>query len=515
MNSRISKSKSKSKSRERKGKCFLCERETNQVCTSCNKVFYCSQEHYIYHRQQSYCFPFRIVWRSGKGKCMVASRDIKALELILFDTAIVVGPRNKSDAVCLECGKYTDGSFCCPVCTFPLCGETCQFGKTHSLECDILKTLKNIEDRDSLYQWITPFRLLLKMSTNQRIYRQVQFLMDHNSTTVQEDEALLKENRALLETFLKSDQLKSFSLEDFVWVKGILHTNSIMFGEQQSRALFPHFSLMNHSCIANAKHTIYIENRKMAVQAQTDIKEGEEIVINYVTFIQGTHLRRQKLKKVWKFDCCCSRCQDPTELNSHLSSLRCAKCEENFLTPEDPLNPDCDWVCRVHKSRISSKNCLNLIQEIKDYLYGSEKTNTIPELEKDLERFSELLHPNHYLLMLLKRKIISLYSTLPLKEVQRKDFLRIEELCNESISVLGLVDPGFPLWKSETLKDLGTAQMNLARTDFENGLILRPEFLERVKASMRTIEQASNCKSCIKIERKLDTGAPLTEEKNS
>ena len=29
---------------------------------------------------------------------------------------------------------------------------------------------------------------------------------------------------------------------------------------------------------------------------------------------------------------------------------------------------------------------------------------------------------------------------------------------------LGLVDPGYPVWKAETLKDLGTCEMNLARS---------------------------------------------------
>ena len=80
--------------------------------------------------------------------------------------------------------------------------------------------------------------------------------------------------------------------------------------------------------------------------------------------------------------------------------------------------------------------------------------------------------------------------------------------------MLGRVDPGYPLWKAETLKvlawivncqlllvskivaslssptysqysnnsnqDLSTALMNLARTDFESGTISRPEFLAQV-----------------------------------
>ena len=80
---------------------------------------------------------------------------------------------------------------------------------------------------------------------------------------------------------------------------GVLKTNSIMFGDENGRALFPMFSLLNHSCTANAKHTIYIKNKRIAVQAQTHIKAGEEILINYTAFIIGTSFRRKKLFSNW------------------------------------------------------------------------------------------------------------------------------------------------------------------------------------------------------------------------
>ena len=54
--------------------------------------------------------------------------------------------------------------------------------------------------------------------------------------------------------------------------------------------------------------------------------------------------------------------------------------------------------------------------------------------------------------------------------------------------------------------------MNLARTDFEAGEISRPEFLSQVKISMKMVEEASNCKSCIKVERKMEDGETLSEE---
>ena len=126
--------------------------------------------------------------------------------------------------------------------------------------------------------------------------------------------------------------------------------------------------------------------------------------------------------------------------------------------------------------------------------------------------FSEYLHPSHHLMMIVKRNIISLYSQRGLTTLNKDDFERIKDLCEDSIEVLGKVDPGYPIWKAETLKDLSTSSMNLARTRFELGEISRPEFLILVKKSMKMVEEASNCKTCVKIERKLDNGETLKEE---
>ena len=73
--------------------------------------------------------------------------------------------------------------------------------------------------------------------------------------------------------------------------------------------------------------------------------------------------------------------------------------------------------------------------------------------------FSSFLAPSHHLMMLVKRQIVSLYSQRQLNSLSKQDFLRIKELCEDSISVLGKVDPGYPIWKAETLKESMGAQV--------------------------------------------------------
>ena len=56
------------------------------------------------------------------------------------------------------------------------------------------------------------------------------------------------------------------------------------------------------------------KDHSIKVRAQTSIKKGDEIAIQYLSFMFG-HLRRKKtIQSYWFFTCACPRCQDPTEL---------------------------------------------------------------------------------------------------------------------------------------------------------------------------------------------------------
>jgi len=516
-----SQSKSQSKSRERKGECFLCCKPSPSKCPGCS-VHYCSPDHLLAHRQHGYCFPYRVKWKAGKGRSLVATRDIAPLELIMFDAAIVTGPQASSSPcppVCPECCSSMQSSTTCGMCGMPVCSESCQVGASHYLECQVFRTLTPRlsgtdfkEGGNYIYQSIAPLRLLMKRNTNPKWFRRTQFLMDHRELR-EVDPGYCQQQARVCHFLLKTCRL-NFTEDDVQWAIGLLKTNTIMFGETGARALFPMFSLMNHSCSSNAKHTLYTQKKRIAVQAQCAIKEGEEITINYVPFIQGTVLRRRKLQKHWFFLCECPRCTSPTELGSNLSTLRCPKCDDGFLTQSHPKDSKSAWTCQVHTYSIPSERVIEMCEELKRdmFLMGNGGT-TVSEMETFLSSsLLPYLHPHHTLCMLTKRNIVSLYSQESLKSLTREDFIRIKELCEESLEVLGKVDAGFPLWRAETLKDLSTARMNLARTDFEAGLISRPDFLAQVKQSMKLVEEASNCKSCIKVERTLEDGETLKEE---
>ena len=143
------------------------------------------------------------------------------------------------------------------MCGMPLCGEACQVGSSHYLECQILRTIKNtisvkdFQDKESpIYQCITPLRLLMRKNTHPKWFQRLIFLMDHKEEREQETSMWNDHQKNVVDFLLKTCNL-NFSREDVMWAIGVLKTNSILFGEEKARALFPMFSLINHSCSAN------------------------------------------------------------------------------------------------------------------------------------------------------------------------------------------------------------------------------------------------------------------------
>ena len=118
------------------------------------------------HRIEGKCLSYRVKEVEGKGKCVIAARDIEQGEIVLIDTPILVSPSTKSKAQCLQCSKLVDGSFRCTGCNFPMCGDRCAAGETHNLECEVFKRVDfeaDIEDLkivDDHYAAILPLRCI-------------------------------------------------------------------------------------------------------------------------------------------------------------------------------------------------------------------------------------------------------------------------------------------------------------------------------------------------------------------
>merc|ERR1712141_205119 len=82
--------------------------------------------------------PYKIIQTPNAGRTLVATRDIKAQEIILTDEAPIVAPILYSGQVnfkisffCIVCFKLCRGSLKCPRCKLPICDKNCAKLKTH------------------------------------------------------------------------------------------------------------------------------------------------------------------------------------------------------------------------------------------------------------------------------------------------------------------------------------------------------------------------------------------------
>lgn len=76
---------------------------------------------------------------------------------------------------------------------------------------------------------------------------------------------------------------------------------------------------------------------RLVVRAAVNVKEGENLYTTYTFTTSGTRARQEFLKKGKNFTCKCPRCLDPTELNTHFSSLMCQKCSGGVIISSNPL----------------------------------------------------------------------------------------------------------------------------------------------------------------------------------
>ena len=253
-----------------------------------------------------------------------------------------------------------------------------------------------------------------------------------------------------------------FTEQDVLHAIGLLQTNTVSIGvpgHSQGLGLFPTFSLLSHSCTANARYQV-LPDRGMVLRAQVDILKGEEVTIHYMTPMLGTAVRRSKIRKNWFFDCTCPRCRDPTEMGTFASALLCPDCakagKEGVLLPADPLDPACPSTCSVSgcKSREEAARVSAMVAKFEVDL--ETEGECVEALETFLVTLGQTLHPQHYLTMTGKRRLL---ASLHLAMSQggggppsRLLLQQIVDLADESLRVFGVLDPGPTVLKGRMLQ---------------------------------------------------------------
>lgn len=474
--------------------CFLCRAPATSVCSFCNLVGFCGEKHEKLHRPEGFCGAFRVEQKEGVGRYIVATRNLEALELVMYDSAAAMGPRMGSAPVCLQCLKAVDGKYRCGGCGWPMCDNKCQNGFAHKIECDVLKTSKEkIEFNDMKsphdhYRSIAPLRLLQIKDKFPDVWERLSYLMDHNKERIQ-DKELWDTYQTFVNKFLHNCDTE-YSDADIDRAVGLLWTNAFACAKGGGQAIFPTFSLISHSCQSNCVHTVF-PNKTLALQSKVPIKAGEELTINYISAMQGNLKRRMKLRDKWFFECGCPRCCSATDLDSHSSSLLCRAGCGGVVVSTKPLDPAAAWACGNCKLQISPQEVIDIENKIAHKMTELNNTDLV-EFEMFLESISNTLHKHHFLVILLKRHLVGLYSSV-LKELEVEDLERVKEYATDIDTVYKIVDPGYQKDRGTVLRALCETEKVLAKKYLNSKKESEEQFSARVKECCNLYQESQKC----------------------
>lgn len=474
--------------------CFLCREPATSTCSNCNLVGFCGEKHEKLHRPEGFCGAFRVEQKEGVGRYIVATRNLEPLELVMYDNAAAMGPRMGSAPVCLQCLKGVDGKFRCGGCGWPMCDKKCQDGFAHKIECDILaKSTQKVEFKDMKtthdhYRSIAPLRLLQIKEKCPEVWERLSYLMDHNIERKQDTE-LWETYNTYVNKFLVNCDIKN-SEEEIDRAVGLLWTNAFACAKGGGQAIFPTFSLISHSCQSNCVHTVF-PNKTLALQSKVAIKAGEELTINYISPMQGSLKRRMKLRDKWFFECSCARCSSPTDLDSHTSSLLCTAGCGGVVVSTAPQDPSAAWACDKCKLQISPAEVLEIENKIAQKMQELNNTNLM-EFEMFLESISNVLHKYNFLVILLKRHLVGLYSTV-LKELDIDDLERVKQYAMDIDTVYQIIDPGYQKDRGTVLRALCETEKVLAKKYLNDKIETEEQFSARVKECCNLYQESQKC----------------------
>ena len=352
--------------------CFWCRRpcDCRNACDKCG-LHYCSPKHFALHRkeggEEEECFPFRIGHSEASGRYMEATRPIKAHEVILLDSPLVVGPsRHPGDIVCVACfvpQTACDKLLRCSQCRFPLCGR-CPPDKLawhKELECPRISCRASDDDVNGLVQQIAALVVYRYLILQRLREFPVTFARPREIRATTSDLATV---RIIRDVFGHAE----LEPEEIISAIRVLHCNAKTLEVSSGTGLYPKYSLMNHACVCNTQCFVSRDDFGLELRATVDIAEGEEISTRYICFNTEQPTRSLRLWDHWAFVCRCSRCSDPTELESFNSGVKCfgsTSCV-GYLLPTDPGATN--WTCGVCGFGVGRAKIYEVVERARQYI---------------------------------------------------------------------------------------------------------------------------------------------------
>ncbi|EDW35987.1 GL17552 [Drosophila persimilis] len=411
------------------------------------------------------------------GRFVVARCDLSAGETLLLEQSIVVLP-HIGDRRCSKCFKLT-ATFCGKCRLLSLCEDCAGHDER---DCQRLRELQLSDEQVQILQEkanteVQPALACLLLGEHQHsrpLFEEMSQMETH--LEARRGTEIWKRYQAHAYAPLEATgvvkQLHSASgnAVDEILVQrllGILDVNvyEIRAPEQGGamRGLYRRAALFAHSCMPNLE-TAIDDERRIKVFANRQIAAGEILYICYTSVLLGNEERRHILKTGKCFDCSCARCQDPTELGTHMSSFICSgcACSGGYIVRQLETGT---WQCLLNPEHtLKPEFVSNMLERAKEEIFHAR--GDIYRLELLLVKMSRLLHGNHYLMLDLKQNIASVLRQIlqnMAHSPSRKVYERKIRVCQELLLVLKVVAPGISRLKAIALYELANTQAELAR----------------------------------------------------
>ena len=181
--------------------------------------------------------PYKIVKDETFGRHMVASRDIKAGEVVMEDFPLTFGPMVSSAVkpLCLGCYRPLEGRgrVECEDCGWPLCSEECGERSAHrDFECRLFREKQFRLDSHSLdysgteaaYNSISPLRALILRDRDPDRFSLIWGLMSHNEAR-RKEEYWVSKHDAIIKYIREVVGATEFTEEDIDTILGIFLVN--------------------------------------------------------------------------------------------------------------------------------------------------------------------------------------------------------------------------------------------------------------------------------------------------
>ncbi|CAG9129457.1 unnamed protein product [Plutella xylostella] len=171
------------------GACNICCSKATQKCAGCQTVYYCSKEHQKkdWKMHKLLCTPARVKEDPEVGRYFEATRDIRAGDVVLKESALITGPSQVTPPVCLGCYQLLEEGKAvpCELCGWPFCSEACSKKEEHKPECYYTQQrgekgkISTFGTPHPNYQCLTVLRCLYQRDHNPKLWAKLQALQSH------------------------------------------------------------------------------------------------------------------------------------------------------------------------------------------------------------------------------------------------------------------------------------------------------------------------------------------------